>query len=246
MTAPTHPSIASTAAARDARRVGLAYLGIVLCGLYAEFFVRMSLVTSGDASGTARAIAGARDLFLSGVAADALMIALDVVVGIGLYRLLRHVDDRLAAVALVARLLQAAVLAANLANPLRALDRATASTGAEAGAAGQALAAMESHALLYDVGLIAFAVSCLAVARLLHASGVAPRLLPAGMAATGLVYLVGSSAALFAPSLSTAIDPLYGVAIVVEPAFALWLVRRGRRLAPGDVRTRRDVAPAIA
>ena len=95
---------------------------------------------------------------------------------------------------------------------------------------------METHALVYDVALIAFAVSCLALARLLRASGVVPQLLWRGMAVTGVVYLVGSSAAVLAPSLSAAIDPFYAIAIVVEPAFALWLVLRGRRLEPSRVR----------
>lgn len=233
MQAQSTPTIDVTPAfARIARRTGLAYLGIVLCGLYAEFFVRMSLLVPDDASMTARAISNSRELFLSGVGADVLMIALDVAVGIGIYRLLRHVDQRLAVVATVTRFVQAAILSVNLVNPLRALGHASDATAGVPGAAEHALAAMETQALVYDIGLIAFAVSCLAVARLLRATGVAPHLLWRGMAATGVVYLVGSLAAVFAPSLSAAIDPFYFVAIVVEPAFALWLVVRGRRLAP--------------
>ena len=180
-TRPTPPP--TTTVARRARRTGLAYLGIVLCGLYAEFLVRMSLVVADDAGATAGAIADARGLFLSGVGADVVMITLDVAVGIGLYRLLRHVEVRVALVALVSRLVQAAVLTVNLATPLRALDHATDAAAGTTGAAEQALAAMETHALVYDVGLIAFAVSCIAVARLLRSSRVAPSLLWRGMAA---------------------------------------------------------------
>ena len=223
---------AAPAFARTARRTGLAYLGIVLCGLYAEFFVRMSLLVPDDASATARAISNSRELFLSGVGADVVMIALDVAVGIGIYRLLRHVDHGLAVVATVTRFIQAAILTVNLVNPVRALGHASDAVTGVPGAAQQALAAMETHALVYDVGLLAFAVSCLAVARLLRDAGVVPHLLWRGMAATGVVYLVGSFAAVFAPSLSAAIDPFYVIAIVVEPAFALWLVVRGRRLTP--------------
>jgi hypothetical protein len=215
-----------------ARRTGGAYLGIVGAGLFAEFFVRMSLVAPDDPAATARAIADSQALFLSGVGADVAMIGLDVAVGIGLFRLLRHVDERLAVIATVSRFVQAAVLTVNLVNPVRALGFARAAADGTTGAAEQALAAMEAHALAYDIGLIAFAVSCLAVARLLSRSGVAPKLLWRGLAATGVVYLVGSLAAVFAPGLSSAIDPFYGIAIVVEPAFAIWLMVRGRRLAP--------------
>lgn len=220
---------------RTARRTGGAYLGIVGAGLFAEFAVRMSLVTPDDPAATARAIADSQALFVSGVGADVAMIGLDIAVGIGLFRLLRHVDERLAVIATVSRFVQAAVLTVNLINPVRALGFARTAADGTVGSAGQALAAMETHALVYDIGLIAFAVSCLAVARLLSRSGETPKLLPRGMAATGVVYLVGSLAALFAPGVSSVIDPLYGIAIVVEPAFAIWLIARGARLAHQSV-----------
>ena len=225
------------ATAATARRTGGAYLGIVGAGLFAEFFVRMSLVSQNDPAATAQAIADSPTLFLSGVGADVVMIGLDVAVGIGLFRLLRHVDERLAVVATVSRFVQAAILTGNLVNPVRALGFARAAADGTAGAAEQALGAMETHALVYDIGLIAFAVSCLAVARLLSQSGVAPKLLSRGMAATGVVYLVGSLAAVLAPGLSSAIDPLYGIAIVVEPAFAIWLMARGTRLTDRTIGT---------
>jgi hypothetical protein len=70
-----------------------------------------------------------------------------------------------------------------------------------------------------------------------------PRLLAWGMAATGVVYLVGSFAALFAPSASSAIEPFYVICLVVELAFAIRLVTRG--LAnPDPTSTRRPVTVA--
>lgn len=219
------------------RTTGLAYLGIVLSGLFAEFFVRMSLIAPDDPAATAEAIAGSPSLFTAGIGADVVMIGLDVTVAVGLYRLLRHVDRRLAVLTTVARLVQAAVLTVNLVHPIRAIGHAQDAAARVPGAAEAALRAMETHALVYDIALVAFAVSCLALAGLLRTSGVVPTFLWVGMAATGVVYLVGSLAAVFAPSLSAAIDPLYLVAIVVEPAFALWLVLRGRRLAPPTART---------
>lgn len=68
--------------------------------------------------------------------------------------------------------------------------------------------------------------------RLLRTSRAVPRLLAIGTSATGLVYLVGSFAALAAPGTSSLIDPLQLIAIVVEPAFAIRLVVRGLRVAP--------------
>lgn len=238
-TLPTTTRVPASAS-RTGRRTGAAYLGIVFCGVFAEFFVRMSLISPDDPGATASAIAGSEQLFLSGVAADLLMIVLDVLVAFGLFRLLRHVDERLAIVATAARLIQAAVLTVNLVNPLRAFGFARAAADGAPTAAQGALAAMDAHALVYDIALIAFAVSCLALAGLLRRSGSAPTWFVPGLAATGGVYLVGSLAAVFAPALSPAIDPLYAVAIIVEPAFAVWLVARGARLAAPGL----SIAPA--
>lgn len=47
---------------QTARLTGLAYLGIVVSGIFAEFFVRMSLVVPDDPAATASNIAGAPGL----------------------------------------------------------------------------------------------------------------------------------------------------------------------------------------
>ena len=213
-----------------ARRTGLAYLGIIATGIFAEFAVRGSLVAPDDPLATAQNIADSPGLFGVGIGADVVMIALDVVVAFGLLGLLRHVNRRLAVTATVFRLVQGAVLAANLVNLVRALGAARGAVvdgTVLAGPAQDALDAVERHALGYDAGLIAFGLSCLVLARLLVVGNLVPRLLAFGMGATGIVYLVGSFAALFAPSASAAIEPFYVVCLVVELAFAIRLVTRG-------------------
>ena len=59
-----------SSARRTARLTGIAYLGIVVCGLFAEFFVRMSLIDDGDAVATAADVADAPGLFRAGIGAD--------------------------------------------------------------------------------------------------------------------------------------------------------------------------------
>lgn len=225
-------------AATIARRTGLAYLGIILAGIFAEFVVRGSLVVDEDPLATARNIAESPGLFRVGIGADVLMIVLDVVVAIGLFRLLRDADRRLALAAMALRLVQGAVIVWSLFNLVEALGfaRDAVSGGATlAGPAQQALDAVERHALGYDAGLIAFALSCLVLGRLLAISGLVPRLLAIGMSVTGGVYLAGSLAALFAPGLSAAIEPLYVVPLVVELSFAALLVRGPNQVASASV-----------
>ena len=237
-----------SSAKRTARLTGIAYLGIVVCGLFAEFFVRMSLIEDGDAVATAGNVADSPGLFQAGIGADALMIALDVLVAFGLYKLLAPFSRPLAMAAAGFRLVQAAILTGNLFNLVDAADLASsaAATGSAA-TAQRALDALETHALVYDVALIAFGLSCLVLGHILRTSGAVPRILALGMSATGAVYLIGSFAAVFAPGLSSLVDPLYFIAIIAEPAFAIWLIVKGIALpAPGASRARVSTEPALA
>lgn len=79
---------------RIARITGLAYLGIIFSGIFGEFLVRMALVEPGDAATTTINIAGAESWFRAALAADLLMIALDIGVAVGLYVLLRPCTRR--------------------------------------------------------------------------------------------------------------------------------------------------------
>lgn len=214
-----------------ARRTGLAYLGIIATGIFAEFVVRGSLVVDDDAIATADQIAASPALFGIGIGADIVMIGLDVAVAVGLFRLLRHVDRHLALSAMVLRLIQGVVIAVNLVNLAVALGFARDAVGVDGtvllGPAQDALDAVERHALGYDIGLIAFGLNCLVLGRLLLTSRAVPRTLAVGMSWAGAVYLVGSFAALFAPNASGLIDPLYVLPFAVELAFAIRLVTRG-------------------
>jgi hypothetical protein len=232
---------------RIALFTGFAYLGIVVSGIFAEFFVRSSLVVPGDAAATASRIAAAPGFFGLGIGADLLMIALDVGVAFGLYRLLRPFDRRLATAAAVFRLIQASILAVNLLGLVRALAFAQ-QAAADPAMAARTLEALETHALVYDVGLIAFGLACLTLGRLLRRTRLAPLPIALGLSVTGLVYLVGSFAAVFAPRFQEAIDPLYGIAIVAEPAVAVWLIVAGlRRKGPFAPREESGAAePGVA
>jgi hypothetical protein len=234
---------ATTAPQRTARLTGIAYLGIVVSGIFAEFFVRMSLVEPGDATATASNIAGAPVLFGAGMAADVVMVALDVAVAFGLYQLLRPVSRSLAVAATAFRLVQAAIIASNLRNALQAWGFATEAveTGAAA-AAEQSLAAMETFAVTYDVALIFFGLSCLALGRLLGRSRAVPTIIAVAITVTGVVYLLGSFDVVLGWGLASLIDPLYGIAIVAEPAFAIWLIVKGRALTVADT----PATPALA
>lgn len=222
---------APTTLQRTARLTGIGYLGIIATGIFAEFVVRMSLVVPGDAAATATNIAGSAGLFRAGIVADLTMIALDIGVAVGLYALLRHVNRPLAMAAAAFRLIQAAILGANLMNMVKALQLATG--GATVGAMGPTttqgltLASMELHSVVYDLGLVFFGIACLVLGHLLSTSRMVPRLLARGLTVTGVVYLVGTLAIVLAPEVAPTLDPMYGIAVVAELAIAGWLTFKG-------------------
>lgn len=228
-----------------ARWTGLAYLGIIASGLFAEIGVRLSTVVDGDPGATAAGIAASSDLFRAGILADVAMVGFDVAVAVGLLVLLQHVSKPLAQLAAALRLIQAAVISANLMNMANALFLATGGPSADAigpAAQGLVLSSMELHGLVYDLGLVFFGLACLVLGRLLIGLGsVVTTALGVSVGLAGCVYLIGTFAALFAPAWSAAIDPLYGVAFLAELAFAGWLLAGAPAWG-----ARRATAPAAA
>lgn len=69
-----------------------------------------------------------------------------------------------------------------------------------------------------------------------------PTILAVAMTATGIVYLIGSFDVILGLGMSSLIDPLYDIAIVAEPAFAIWPMVKGRALTVPDV----PATPALA
>lgn len=208
---------------RLARLAGLLYLAIIALGLGGELAVRGMLIVPGDAAATATAIRADPELFRLGIAADALMAVCDVALAVLLFVLLRPAGPVLALAAMVFRLVQATVIAANLLSLHWALTILLEGLGPDALAAG----VLGLHAVGYDIGLIFFGVNSLLVGLLLVRAAWFPAWLGVGIGAAGLVYLTGSSLRLLAPQWVEAFAPAYLVCIVAELAFALWLLLRG-------------------
>jgi len=202
-------------AIRMMRIGGLLYLAIIGFGLFAEFAVRMPLAGAGPAE-----IGAAAAMLRLGLTADALMLAADVMLAVLLYGLFRAVDPVLALAAMAFRLIQAAMIGAGLMLMAGAVI---------APIEGPWL--MRTQALGYDLGLIFFGINGGLMAWLLAGSGWAPRWLAPLLGLAGLVYLAGSFSALLAARLNAALQPAYGLVLLAELAFALWLLRARPRSA---------------
>ncbi|MDQ2091983.1 DUF4386 domain-containing protein [Marimonas arenosa] len=197
------------------RAAGLLYLGIILLGVSSEALLRGGLIDWADGAATAAAIAEQATRFRLSLGFDLAMAACDVGLAVLFYRLLRRVDETRALMAMVFRLMQAAVIAAGLMT-LYAAQQAVA-------AGDDPLPLLARHAAGYDLGLFFFGINALLMAGLLCRAGV-PRLIAGGIGAAGLVYLAGSLTRFVWPDLNAAMQPAYLVPLVAETALMLWLL----------------------
>ena len=210
---------------RRARLAGVLYLIIIIAGLSAELALRGPLITSGDAGATAAAILGAPMQFRLAIVADICMAASDTGLAVLLYLILRPVAPGLALCAMVFRLIQAVLIAANLMALQGAWLVLTLDSGIDAAEAqGLALILMEIHAHGYDLGLVFFGINSLMTAMLLWRSGVFAKVFGVGLAVAGGVYLIGSALRFVAPDLYDLFVPAYGLTILAEGAFCLRLL----------------------
>ncbi len=207
------------------RLAGLLYLTIIICGISAEVLFRGPLVDFADATATARAIGDATGAFRLAIAADIVMAAADAALAILLYIIFRPVAPVLALAAMVFRLIQSVMIAMNLMHMQSALLLITGAPDLAAPQAeAMALHALNLHAHGYDLGLVFFAINSLMTGVLIWISGLFPRIIGAGIALAGIVYLIGSSLRFFAPALFDAFTPAYGATILTEGAFCLVLL----------------------
>lgn len=213
----------SPALARQIRVAGLLYLIIIVAGLGAELGLRGPLIDLTDAEGTAAAILAAPVQFRLAIAADLIMALCDAGLAILLYLIFRSVAPALALSAMVFRLIQTILIAANLMAMQAAWLLISGDTGV-VDAEALALVFLDLHGHGYDLGLFFFGVNSLIMGMLVWHSRVFARAFGIGLAAAGLVYLTGSALRFFAPDLSAAFAPAYGVTILAETAFCLRLL----------------------
>lgn len=217
---------------RQVRLAGLAYLAIILLGLWGELAVRGTLVVPGDAAATAARIAASPLLWRSGLAGDLLMQVLDVPVIVVFYLLLRPVNEGLALTATLLNLVQTAVLVADrgqLLTPLLVLgDAGTVQAFSAAQLQELSRLAIRLHGHGFGIALIYFGFACLVRAVLIWRSGLLPRALGLLLGAAGLGYLINSFALLLAPAVAELLFPAVLLpALVGEVALCGWMLLRG-------------------
>jgi hypothetical protein len=214
-----------------ARLSGLAYLAIIVCGIFAQIAVRSALIDWQDAGATADRIRDGEALFRIGILADFIVFGLDIVLAVSFYRLLAPVDRGLALFVLGARLVMSAVLCANLLCQIAALvllgDTPVSAQLDPSSAEAAALAALSLHNEGYILGLMVFGLHCAGLGVLLFRSGYFPAFLGVLMGLSGLSYLAMGVVHFGLPALGGAGGILLLSAALPEFVFTAWLLFMG-------------------
>jgi hypothetical protein len=217
---------------RLARTAGWLYAAIFVVYPLAAA-VRTTLVVPGDAAATAQNLAANEALFRWGMAGEATIFLIEIVLAAVLYVLLRPVSASMSLAAALARASEGVVMAAgNLFTSIVALSVIGGAGALAAFDDGQrdALVLLFQDANAYVVlmwGLF-FALHLVVLGWLVHRSRFFPKTLGVLLALAGVGYFAQSFGTLVAPGISDALSTAVLVlAVPGELAFALWLVVRG-------------------
>jgi len=221
-----------------ARAAGFAYLGVILLGAFAEFFVRINLRVPGDTSQTIANIRDAELLFRMALASDLVMLLVDVALALFLFILFRDVHRNLALFALFLNLLRGPVLAANLSNHYSVVQILTSVGAASAFTPDQietmAILALEQHQIGYAMAEILFGSWCFVTGVLIYRSGFVPKFIGILMMLASVGYLVDLGVAILAPDASRTIpNLLVSESALAEITVGLWLLVMGGRVHAG-------------
>ncbi len=217
-----------------AHLAGLMYLIIIICGIFAEFFVRMDIIVPGDALTTSRNIVQSGMLFGASYVADLIMITTDVALAMFLYVLFKPVSKTFSLLAAFFRLAQAAALSLNLLNQFAAGLVLNGSEYLSVFSKDQldslAYLFLELHNFGYYIALVFFAAHCLVIGFLMFKSGYFPALLGGFMIIASFSYFIGSFGVILFPGYEEIVanSAFYvGPAVIAEFSVCLWLLFKG-------------------
>jgi hypothetical protein len=243
----------SETAARDAdspnllaRLAGVAWLVAIVCGLFAELYVRSSTIVHGDAAATAARITAAEPLYRLGVAADLVGIVASLVFTLLLYPLLRPVSRNLSMTAAGFGLAGCAVAGANLLNffaPLVLIGLGPSASG-HAVTDPWILVFLRLYSTGYNISIVFFAFQVAMIGRLILGSTFLPKFLGILFLVEGACNLTHSLLVILYPAALARFDLLLISGLFAEGGMTLWLLLRGVNVPAWRAQARGEAAAA--
>lgn len=200
-----------------ARLCGWVYLAVIVLGIFAEFYVRGSIVVHGDPVATAQKLSAAETLWRAGMVANLLGGALYIVVTLMLYELLKPVSQRLSLLAAFFSIAGCAMTGINVLLDFAALSLMS--------RPAELHTMLSLHLPGYCVSLAFFGFYCTILGYLTFRSTYFPKLVGVLLLIGGPCYVVNSCLVLLVPvwwaSVPLDITIISGIA---ELALTLWLL----------------------
>lgn len=235
LSAPDHTARDREVSRHQAAKVaGIAYVGLFLLGMFANFFVLEGLIESDDATATASNIRESEGLFRAGLVGFLVIFALDVVVAWALHLIFRPLNRDLSLLAAWFRLAYTTLLGVATVFLFLALDQVS---GADYLTAfdpalldAQAMSYLDAFATTWVIGLLLFGVHLMLLGSMVLASGTISRTLGYLLVLAGTGYVIDTLAhALLGnyQEYETLFLLIVAVpAVIGEFAFTLWLLFR--------------------
>ncbi len=216
---------------RVALATGFSLLLMALLATFAQFGVLKTLIVPADAAVTTTNIAASLGLFQAAIVAFLIVAILDVVVAWGFYVLLRPVDEGIARLVGLLRIVYAAVFALTLLNMIdvaRVVDSATGTALQSGPLQAQVAASVASFDTGWHLALGIFGLHLVGLGALLFRFA-APRLLAALVVVAGVGYLADSIGTMLIADYALTISTFTFVGEALLIFWLFWRAARGSR-----------------
>jgi len=230
----------SQAIQRTARLVGLLILIMAVFAPFSMIYVPSTLIVPGDAATTAQNIMASEGLFRLGIASDAVVVLLELVIVVLLYVLLKPVSKILSLVAAFSRLAMTVIQGVNLLTHFVVLLLLSGAGYLTVFAPDQlhalGLLFLNAHADMVLIWGLFFALHLLVLGYLVYKSGYIPRIVGVLLMIASLCYLTQSFGNILLPQYE-GIFTSVGLLSTVEIALPLWLLIKGVNVERWEKRT---------
>ncbi len=219
---------------KTARITGILYLLLAVIGPFTLMYIPSKLLVSGDAAATANNILSNELLFRFGIIGETLIVILEVIIIVLIYKLFSPVNKHLTLTAVFSRLAMTVLQGGNIINRLLTLEVLNGTTYTEALGVDQVNAMvslfLNGHSYGVYIWQIFFSIHLFVLGYMIFKSGCLPKLIGGLIIIGSLGYLMDSYACFIMPEngmIATAATILLALATVGEVAFAVWLLIKG-------------------
>ena len=215
-----------------ARVAGLLYLIVIIAGIFAEAFVRQSLIVSGDAGATANNIMASQSLFRVGSVSDLIHMISFLLLPLALYKLLKPVNKNHASLMVIFVIASVPILCLNMVNQFAALLLLSGADYLRVFEPdqlhAQVMLFLDLHRHGYLIAQIFTGLWLLPLGFLVFKSGFLPRILGILLMIATFGYLIETFGNFLFPRYQEIYAWIVAVpAAIGEISFCLWLLIRG-------------------